>query len=147
MFNAHLHIWLCNTSLSYSLTWYHLPSLHQKLPMNLCCDGYLDLIPVLPKFAVTLRLLPWSASRWHHSKGFTSQLKAQRVHRNTLHQYDCPSYWMMALWPKQACWLFKDAGVPRKQKSSKQVSHWSHYCMQSVSGLTGDRALSHHNNH
>lgn len=48
-----------NTSLSYSLTRYHLPPLHQTLLVNLCCDSDLDLIPVpLPTFAVTLKLLP-----------------------------------------------------------------------------------------
>lgn len=81
MFNAsaHLHTWLCNASLSYSLSWYHLPPLHQKLPVNLCCDWDLDLIPVLlPTFAVTVRLLPWSASCWNHTKGFTSSLKHNR---------------------------------------------------------------------
>lgn len=33
---------------------YHLPLLHQKLTVNLCCDSNLDFIPVLlPTFAVT----------------------------------------------------------------------------------------------
>lgn len=144
--NADWNICLCNTNLSYSLTWYHLPLSHQKLPVNLCCDSKLDFIPVLlPTFAITPRLLPWSVLHCNHTKTFTPQLKAWQIHRNTLHQYYSPSYWMIA--PHQACLLFKEAEVPRKQKSSKQVSLWNHFCIKSVSGLTGYRASSHQNNH
>lgn len=105
-----------NTALSYSLTWYHLPSLHQKLPANLCCDWDLDLIPVLlPTFAVTLRLPPWSASGWNHTKGFTPQLKAQQIHRNTLHQVLLPS--MLDDGTMAIAGLL--AGVPRKRVESR----------------------------